>query len=80
MKIKEAVSLRILQLCAEKGLAIYALANLAGIPPTTIYSILSKKSANPGIVTIKKICDGLNIGVIPFFTCELFADLEQEIE
>ena len=58
MKIKEAVSLRILQL----------------------YSILSKKSANPGIVTIKKICDGLNIGVIPFFTCELFADLEQEIE
>ena len=59
MKIKEAVSLRILQLCAEKGLAINALANLAGIPPTTIYSLLSKKSANPGIVTIKKICDGL---------------------
>lgn len=32
MKIKEAVSLRILQLCAEKGLAINALANLGGNP------------------------------------------------
>lgn len=35
-------------------MAINALANSAGIPPSTVYSILNTKSLNPGIVTIKK--------------------------
>ena len=52
MNAKGAVAARIEKLCAEKGIAINALANDAGIPPSTVYSLLNEKSKNPGIVTI----------------------------
>ena len=55
------------------------LANQAGIPPTTVYSIFNLKSKNPGIVTLKKICDALEITLGAFFSTKEFDDLEQEI-
>lgn len=61
MNAKMAVARRIKQLCLEKGIAVNALANQCGMPPTTIYSMLNAKSQNPGIVSIQKICDGLGI-------------------
>ena len=79
MNTKEAVARRIIELCIEKQLAINALGYLAGMPPSTIYSILGRKSQNPGIVTIKKICDGLDISLRFFFDSPLFENLEQEI-
>ena len=80
MNTKEAVAKRILALCEERQIAVNALANIAGIPPSTIYSMLNEKSKNPGIVSIKKICDGLDISVRTFFDCDLFDGLEQEIK
>ncbi len=80
MQIKEAVEKRIVQLCNERGIAINALANIAGIPPSTVYSMLNKKSQNPGVVSIKKICDGLDISIREFFDSPLFDGLEQEIQ
>lgn len=79
MRTKEAVAKRIIDLCNEKGIAINALANISGVAPSTIYSMLNEKSQNPGVVSIKKICDGLDISVREFFDCELFDDREQEI-
>ena len=52
---------------------------MAGITPSTVYSMLNSKSKNPGVVSIKKICDGLEISVREFFDSELFDELEQEI-
>lgn len=80
MRTKEAVAARILELCKEKNIAINALANLSGISPSTVYSMLNQKSKNPGVVSIKKICDGLGITVRRFFDCDLFDDTEQEIK
>lgn len=80
MKAKEAVAVRIIELCNEKNLAVNALANLAGVPPSTIYSMLNYKSKNPGVVSIKKLCDGLDISLREFFDSDIFDDLEQEIE
>lgn len=80
MTAKEAVAKRILELCEKQGLAINALANSSGVAPSTIYSMLNEKSKNPGVVSIKKLCDGLNISVRAFFDCDLFEDLEQEIK
>ena len=79
MNAKEAVAQRIQTLCAQRELAINALANVCGVPPSTIYSMLNEKSGNPGIVTIQKICDGLEISVREFFDDALFEDLEQII-
>ncbi len=80
MNTKSAVAKRILQICDERKLAINALANICGLPPSTIYSMLNEKSQNPGIVTIKKICDGLGISIREFFDSEIFDELEQEIK
>ena len=80
MNTKEAIAKRILQLCKEKNIAINALANLSGVTPSTVYSILNEKSQNPGVVSIKKLCDGLDISVRDFFDSDLFDDLEQEIK
>lgn len=79
MKIKEAVAKRITELCEINNITINALANISGIPPSTIYSMLNQKSQNPGIVSIKKLCDGFDISVREFFDSELFDDNEQEI-
>ena len=80
MNTKTAVAARIIQLCDERKLSVNALANLCGLPPSTIYSMLNEKSQNPGIVSIKKICDGLDINLREFFDSEIFDELEQEIK
>ena len=79
MNAKEAVALRIHALCLERGIAVNTLANMCGVAPSTIYSMLNTKSQNPGVVSIQKICDGLGISIIAFFDSDLFKDLEQEI-
>ena len=79
MTAKEAVAKRIVQLCNERNIAINALANISGVSPSTVYSILNEKSQNPGIVSINKLCDGLGITLREFFDSELFEGLEQEI-
>ena len=80
MRTKDAVSLRIQQLCAQKGLAVHELAMLSGVAPSTVYCMLNQKSQNPGVVSIKKLCDGLGITVRQFFNCDLFDETEQEIQ
>lgn len=80
MRTKEAVAQRILELCSERNIAVNALANISGVSPSTIYSMLNQKSQNPGVVSIKKICDGLEITVREFFDSPLFDETEQEIK
>ena len=80
MNAKQAVAKRIQTLCSEHDLAVNALANLCGVSPSTIYSMLNEKSKNPGIISIQKICDGLNISVREFFNDPLFDDLEPVIK
>ncbi|MBU5627084.1 helix-turn-helix domain-containing protein [Oscillibacter sp. MSJ-2] len=79
MNTHEAVANRILQLCKARGLTPNGLANLSAVPQGTIKSIINGESQNPGIVTIKKLCDGLEITLPEFFNTEEFAALEQEI-
>jgi len=80
LNTKEAVAKRILNLCDERNIAVNALASVSGISPSTIYSMLNEKSKNPGVVSLKKICDGLEISIRDFFNDDLFDDLEQEIK
>jgi len=75
MKTKQAVAMRILELCRERNITVNTLANISGVPPSTIYSMLNEKSQNPGTVSIKKLCDGFEITLRQFFD-----SIEQEIE
>ncbi len=74
-----AVKKRILFLLDKNGMSIHKLAIESAVPPSTIKNILYGKSHNPGIVTLKMLCDGLGISLIDFFNAEDFLNLEQEI-
>ena len=80
MTAKEAVAKRILQLCDERNIAVNTLANISGVSPSTVYSMLNEKSQNPGVVSLQKLCDGLNITLRQFFDSEIFNDIEQEVK
>lgn len=80
MTAKEAVAKRIIWLCDEQGIAINNLANLSGVSPSTVYSMLNSKSNNPGVVSLQKLCDGLGISLREFFDDKIFENLEQEIK
>ena len=80
MNTREAVALRIIQLCRERGLTPNGISNIAAVPQSTIKSILNGESSNPGIVTIKKLCDGFEITLGEFFSTPEFDSLEQEIK
>ncbi len=79
MNTQTAVASRIRQLCLARSVTPNGLSNLAGVPQATIKSILNGESRNPGIVTIKKLCDGLDITLGEFFSTSDFDTLEQEI-
>ena len=65
---------------ASANFAPNGLANLSAVPQATIKSILNDESKNPGVVTIKKLCDGLEITLGEFFSTPEFDMLEQEIK
>ena len=75
-----AVKNRILQLLGEKNMSIHKLAMESAVPPSSVKNILYGKSQNPGIVTIKMLCDGFGITLIEFFDTKEFRELEQEIK
>lgn len=80
MNTYNTVQNRILTLCEEKNLSLHKLAMLSAVSPSTIKNILYGKSRNPGIVTIKMLCDGFGISLTEFFDTPKFRTLEQEIK
>ena len=79
MRTVEAVSARILELCRERDITVNKLSIMSAVTQSTVNDIVNLRSNNPGIVTIKKLCDGLEISVEDFFDSPLFRNLEQEI-
>lgn len=77
---KDAVGLRIQVLCAKYEITVNELARKCGVAPSTIYSMMNEKSKNPGVVSIQKICDGLDISVREFFNDSLFEKLDPVIK
>ena len=79
MQVCELVSKRIIALCRERNITPNGLSYIAGVSQSTIKSILNGESQNPGIVTLKKLCDGFEITLAEFFDTEEFHSLEQEL-
>ncbi len=75
-----AVKNRLLQLLGERNMSIHKLAMESAVAPSSIKNILYGKSKNPGIVTLKMLCDGFGITLVDFFDTEEFRSLDQEIK
>lgn len=80
MNLQDATKNRIQQLCAQRGITINKLATLSALPPSSIKNVLYGKSQSPKLITIKLICDGLDMTLADFFDTPEFNHLEQEIK
>ena len=80
MDTRQAVANRIEALCKERGITINGLSYIAGVSNSTIKGIFYKRSKNPGVATIKKLCDGFGITLGEFFNTPAFDTLEQEVK
>lgn len=70
----EQIVQRILYLCRMRNINLNVLALRSGLTPSTLKSILYGKSKNPSIVTLRHICDGLDISLEEFFHSRLFRE------
>ena len=79
MSVKDVVADRFRSLCFSRGIKYNELANISGVTPSTVYSLLDERRRAVSIITIKKLCDGLEISLGEFFSTPEFDALEQEI-
>lgn len=79
MTVKEAVVARFMEILKERNMRPNELANLSGITPSTVYSMLDARRKELSINVIKKLCDGLDMTLGEFFNAPKFDELEQEI-
>ena len=79
MNITVAVKRRILEICQTKGMTVNKLGSVCGITQSTLKNIVSGRNGAT-VLTLKKICDGLEITLGEFFNTPEFDALEQEIK
>lgn len=75
-----AIRERIKALCKDKDYSINKLANVSDIHYSTVRDFMNGKNNNMGVLTLKKLCDGLELSLFDFFDTEAFKNLEQEIK
>lgn len=80
LTVKQATVFRFQEIMEQRNIRPNELANISGITPSTVYSMLDERRKELSINTIKKLCDGLEITLGEFFSTELFDNLEQEIK
>lgn len=80
MFLKDAIVLRLQQICRERNIHYNELANRSGVTPSTVYSLMSPSRRDLSVITLKKLCDGLDMTITQFFDDPLFQTLEQELQ
>lgn len=80
MNVKDCVAYRFQQICAQRGIKPNELANISGVTPSTVYSMMDARRREISVNTVKKLCDGLGMTLGEFFSTDEFDMLEQEIE
>ena len=72
MFLSSAIKIRIDQLCKERNITINKLCTICGITQSTLANINSRPNTNLTVLTIMRICRGLEISLDNFFNSDLF--------
>ncbi|MCI9366522.1 MAG: helix-turn-helix transcriptional regulator [Clostridia bacterium] len=78
MDLQEAVKIRILNLCKERNITINKLSTLSGMSQSSVNSLIDGSSKNPKLLTILRLCLGLDIELREFFNDPIFKDLDAD--
>ena len=80
MTIKLAIVKRLLQICDDRNMVPNDLAVRSGLTPSTVYSLIRPDRKDMSVITLKKLCDGIEMSLLEFFDSDVFDDLEQEMK
>lgn len=80
LEIKEAIVLRMKNICRDMNITYNELATRAGVTPSTVYSMMDSRRKDLSVITLKKLCDGLDMTITEFFNDDIFKTLEQEMK
>jgi len=72
MRLNEAVSKRIKELCEQNGLNQYRLSMKSGIPQSTLSTIINCTFPSMKMHIIYEVCEGFEISLKEFFDSPLF--------
>lgn len=78
MKISEAISKKINKICNERNISVNKLANMSLLTQSTVQHLVNGDSRNPKLLTIIRICDGLDMSLQEFFADDLFRNMDRE--
>lgn len=75
MKLNQAVSLRLQELLAERGMTQYQLFTKSGVPKTTIHNLIQCSYDSVKLRIIHELCQGFGISISEFFQSPLFEEI-----
>lgn len=78
MKISKAISEKLNKILKDRNLSVNRLASISCLTQSIVDSIINGKSKNPKLLTIVRICDGLEITLTEFFDDKLFSNIDRE--
>ena len=72
MRLNEAISKRICELCKQRGITQYKLSEKSGVPQSTLSTVVNCTFPSMKVRIIYEICEGLEITISEFFDSPLF--------
>ncbi len=72
MKLNEAVSKRLEELLAQRGMTKYRLFKQTGVPKSTIKGVINCVNPSVTLRIIHEMCQGFDISLTEFFDSPLF--------
>lgn len=73
MKLKDALALRVKELCEQNNLTVHGLSLKTGVANSTLVDIVKARNESVQIKFIYGICAGLNMSLTEFFNTPYFA-------
>lgn len=80
MTVKQATVFRFREIMADHSMTPNELANLSGVTPSTVYSILDDRRKELSINVINKLCGGIDLRQTDFSNSPLFDELDLELD
>lgn len=72
MLLSSAIKNRIYELCKERNITINKLCTICGITQSTLANMNARPNTNLSVLTVMRVCRGLNISLQDFFDSPLF--------
>lgn len=76
MKLNEAIIHRIFHYINERGITVNKLATMSLLTQSTLNNIVNNHTKDIKLLTLIKICDGLEISLSEFFDSDLFFNID----